>query len=79
MNEFDKSRFFIVGARPVRLRVHDQGTAVEAFDWKTGEFVRDNSYLTKVVTGMGEVEEVSESDFDAAVAERRAELVARSG
>lgn len=71
------NRYFIVGIRPVRLRTHDQGTACEALDWSTGEFVRDNSYLSRVMAGYGEVEEVSAEAFEEAVAARRAEIAAR--
>jgi hypothetical protein len=67
------NRFFIVGIRPVRLRAHDGGLACEAFNWKTGDFGIDNSYLVRVVTGEGEVEEVSEGQFDAAVKRLRKE------
>jgi hypothetical protein len=71
------SRYFIVGIRPVRLRVHEEGMACEALDWNTGELVRDGSYLSRVIAGHGEVEEVSLEAFEQAVAERRAEIEAR--
>jgi hypothetical protein len=61
------NRYFIVGIRPVRLRDHDGGLACEAFDWKTGGFAIDNSYLSKVISGDGEVEEVSATQFAEAV------------
>ncbi len=77
MSALDRSRFFVVGIRPVRFRVHDQGMAVEAFDWDTGEFVRENSYLSKILAGDGDIDELSEPDFDAVVERRRAELEAR--
>jgi len=68
------NRFFIVGIRPVRLRgLEDGGLACEAFDWKTGQFIVDNSYLSKVITGYGEVEEVSAEEFDEAVKQLRVE------
>jgi hypothetical protein len=61
-------RHFIVGIRPVRLRgVEGGGLACEAFDWATGGFDLDNSYLSKVISGYGEVDEVSAQEFDAAV------------
>ena len=67
-------RYFIVGIRPVRLRaLPDGGLACESFDWSTGQFTLDNGYLTKVVSGYGEVDEVSESEFEAAVKRLRKE------
>ena len=77
MSDVGKNRYFIVGIRPVQLRVHDQGVACEALDWKTGELVRDNSYRMRVLTGDGEVEEVSEAAFAAAVEEQRAAIRSR--
>lgn len=67
------NRYFLVGTRPVRLREQDSGLACEVFDWNTGQLVIDNSYLSKVVAGHGEVDEVSQQEFDAAVAQLRAE------
>jgi hypothetical protein len=62
-----------VGIRPVRLRVlEDGGLTCESMDWKTGAFTRDLDYLTRVVMGEGEVEEVSEDDFNAEVERLRA-------
>jgi len=64
-----RNRYFLVGIRPVRLRVlEDGGLTCESFDWNTGEMSRDLSYLTRVVMGYdAEVEEVSEDDLNAAV------------
>lgn len=67
------NRFFLVGIRPVRLRDVDGGLACEVFDWKTGAFTIDNSYLSKVISGYGEVEEVSQPAFVAAVKRLREE------
>jgi hypothetical protein len=67
-------RYFLVGRRPVRLRrTQEGGLACEAFDWSTGELTLDNSYLTKVITGYGEVDELSREEFDEAVEQLRAE------
>ncbi|HKE14853.1 MAG TPA: hypothetical protein VKB80_08325 [Kofleriaceae bacterium] len=66
-------RYFVVGRRPVRLREQDGGLACEVFDWNTGDFVIDNTYLSVVISGYGEVDEVTREDFDAAVERLRAE------
>ena len=70
-----RHRYFIVGIRPVRLRaLPDGGLSCESFDWSTGQFTLDNSYLAKVTTGYGdEVDEISEADFEAAVKRLRKE------
>ncbi len=69
------TRHFIVGARPVRLVPRDDGgLGVEAIDWQTGEMVRATQYLSRVLAGDGEVDEVTPEVFDLAVAEIRARL-----
>jgi len=74
------SRYFIVGARPVRLvPTDDGGLDVQVIDWATGAFVRDMSYLSRVYIGDGEVDEVSAADFDRAVAAIRARLAPQDG
>jgi hypothetical protein len=70
-------KFCIVGARPVRaLATPDGGMTVEALDWKTGGFVRDLSWTERIVTGHGEVDYVSEAEFEMAVARIRARIAA---
>jgi hypothetical protein len=66
-------RYFVVGRRPVRLRKQDGGLVCEVFDWNTGDFVIDNTYLSVVISGYGEVDEVTREEFDAAVERLRAE------
>jgi len=74
------SRYFIVGARPVRLVPTDNGGLdVQVIDWATGAFVRDMSYLSRVYFGDAEVDEVSAADFDGAVAAIRARLAPQDG
>lgn len=69
------TRYFIVGARPVRLVPRpDGGLGVEAIDWQTGEMVRATQYLSRVIHGDNEVDEVSAEEFDRAVAEIRERL-----
>lgn len=71
-------RFYIVGARPVRLvPTDDGGLDVEALDWQTGEFVRAMNYLSRVLIGDGEVDEVIPEQFDREVAEIRARIAER--
>ena len=69
------SRYFIVGARPVRLvPTEEGGLDVQVIDWATGAFVRDMSYLSRVHSGNVEVDEVTAADFTRAVAAIRAKL-----
>lgn len=68
-----QDRHFIVGIRPVRLRtLADGGLTCEVFDWTNGEMVRDLSYLARVTMGDGDVDEVSEAEFNDAIAELHA-------
>jgi len=73
-------RYFIVGERPVKfVATPDGGMDVLAFDWKTGEFVREMRYLSKCSQGGGEVDEVEEGAFEAKVALEVAEIRAKGG
>ena len=68
-------RYFIVGARPVRLVPQaDGGLDVEAIDWTTGEFRRDLSYLSRVLGHDTDVDEVTEDEFERHVALIRGRL-----
>ncbi|MGC4120068.1 MAG: hypothetical protein QM765_36910 [Myxococcales bacterium] len=67
--------YFIVGERPVKfVRTPEGGMEVLAFDWGTGEFVREMSYLSRCLLGKGEIDVVSEAEFEARAAELRARL-----
>jgi hypothetical protein len=57
--------FFIVGIRPVKIfRTAEGGLDCQVLDWRTGGFVRDIGYLSRVQFDFGaDVEEVSEADF----------------
>ena len=46
--DYERVRYFIVGARPVMLINHEGRIWSEAIDWKTGEFNEDESYLRRV-------------------------------
>jgi hypothetical protein len=62
-----------VGARPVKaVATEGGGLEVLVFDWDTGEFVRDMSYLSKITFAEGEVDVVTEEEFERAVASLRA-------
>ena len=71
-------RYFVVGDRPVQfIATADGGMDVLAFDWATGQFIRDLSYLTRCNHGGGEVDEVDAAEFEANVASLTATTVAR--
>lgn len=63
-------RYSIVGECPVKiLPAENGGMEVLAFDWESRDFVPDDGYfLKKVMTGHGEIEYVSEDEFEAYVA-----------
>ena len=69
-------RYCIVGDRPVKaVATDDGGMDILAFDWKTGEFVREMDYLSQVVMSQGgEVDVVTKEEFDKKVATLRAKL-----
>ncbi len=65
--------YFIVGIRPVKsVPTPEGGLGIYAYDWKTGQFVLAMEYLTRIFQGYGEIEQVSEEEFDRAVAALRA-------
>lgn len=69
----DLPRFFICGNRPVKfVATEDGGMDVLAYDWRTGEFVREMGYLSRCSLGTDpETDEVSRDDFDSHVASLR--------
>jgi hypothetical protein len=64
--------FFVVGTRPVKaVPTPDGGMDVLAFDWQTGELVREMGYLERLLCGAGELDVVDEAEFERRVAELR--------
>lgn len=61
--------FYIYGLRPVKIfRTPDGGLDCHALNWETGEFERNMSYLSRILTDNSpDVDEVSEPQFDAMV------------
>lgn len=68
--------FMICGARPVfSALTAEGGLAVYAFDWETGEFTLDMSYLTRISGWPKDDDaEVTRAEFDEAVALLRQDL-----
>ena len=65
MTGFKLPLFMIFGKRPVKfIPTLDGGMDILAFDWKSGEFKRDLSYLSKYFKHSPESEEVTEKEFD---------------
>lgn len=70
----DLPRYFIVGDRPVQfVPTAEGGMDVQAYDWPTGDFVREMGYLSRCLGPDVEVDEVDEATFLAAVRRHRAE------
>jgi hypothetical protein len=66
-------RYFVVGSRPVKfVATQDGGMAILKYDWQTGEFVYGMEYLSKVY-GRGDIDELSEKEFDEYVEKLRKE------
>ena len=65
MTGFKLPLFMIFGRRPVKfIPTPDGGMDILAFDWESGEFERDLSYLSKFFKHSPESEEVTEEEFD---------------
>jgi len=61
----DLPRYFIVGARPVKvIRNQDGLTGTYAYNWQTGDFDLNWEYYEQTFSGKGEVERVSEEEFN---------------
>ncbi|MDF2833137.1 hypothetical protein [Chryseobacterium indoltheticum] len=61
----DTPRFCKVGDRPVKALLEDDGFGVYVFDWKTGNFILDLTYLEIIYFGrMDDVEILSEQEFN---------------
>lgn len=65
--------YAIVGSRPVKaVETPDGGVDVLAYDWETGEFVRNLDYLEDLLLGRRpEVEYVDKEEFERYVNELR--------
>ena len=71
--------YCIVGARPVRaVATPEGGMRVEALDWKTGELVPEPTWTARILMGHGEVDYVSEAEFEAALAAARARIAGKA-
>jgi hypothetical protein len=67
--------YYIVGIRPVKMVPNEEGgLGIFAYNWQTGEFDRAMEYLTQIHFGKGDIEKVSEEDFEKQVEELRAKL-----
>lgn len=71
---FDKlPRYFAVNDLPVKfVETDDGGMDVLAWDWQARDFVRHLEYLDAVMRPASDVQELSESEFNALVARTRA-------
>ena len=61
--------FVVIGARPVKaIETNDGGLAIYSFNWQTGNFELDMSYLNRLYGGQeDEFQELDENDFNAYV------------
>ena len=75
----DLPLYLIFGARPVKFeRTEDGGMDILAFEWETGEFVRDMNYLSRYVNAEPEMDVVTKREFDATVRSLRRKRVWRT-
>ena len=74
--EYEKIRYFIVGARPVMLVYHEDRVWTESIEWATGEFKLDMNYFARAIDGTNvEVDEVDLEVFRAHVHGVRGRIV----
>ncbi len=67
--------YAIVADRPVKAeRTPDGGMVLSAFNWETGDFEPDGSYLTRIFTPYDETDFVTQRVFEAKVAKLRAQI-----
>lgn len=65
MTGFKLPFFMIFGRRPVKfIPTPDGGMDILAFDWESGEFKRELSYLSKLFKQSPESEEVTEEELN---------------
>lgn len=66
--------YCIVGLRPVKALSNDDSFGIYVFNWQTGEFDLDLSYIERIYFGsMDEVEFVTEDEFEKYVEKLRSE------
>jgi hypothetical protein len=62
--------YCIVGRRPVKaFETDDGGMDIHAYNWETGEFEREMTYLTTIL--YGDADHVSETEFSEYVEQLR--------
>ena len=67
-NRLTAPMYCIVGLRPVKAVAGDDSFGTYAFNWQTGEFDLDLSYVERIYFGtMDEVEFVTEEEFEESV------------
>jgi hypothetical protein len=61
----DTPKYCIVGIRPVKALLENDGFSIYVFNWSNGHFDLDLSYIEKIYFGtMDDVEELSKEEFD---------------
>ncbi len=64
MSELTLPLYCIVGRRPVMaVETAEGGMDIRAFNWQTGEFDRDMSYLTAIMFGDDDTDHLEEAEF----------------
>ncbi len=72
----DLPQYYVFGLRPVKIvGTEDGGMGVFAYNWQTGEFeVAPPDYLVRALTGEGDVDKITEAQFEQHVKNLRAKL-----
>lgn len=61
-------KYYISGLRPIIREIHGDYEVYYSFQWETGLFKQDMTYMEKIYYDPnGDVEEVSESEFNSYV------------
>lgn len=72
MSSINSSEYYAVNDRPVKLvPTEDGGMDVLVLNWKTGDFERDMSYLSRCYDPSQDVDQFTEDQFNDYIAQLR--------
>ena len=73
-----ETKYYKSGLRPVRREINPDYEAYFAFQWDTGKFKEDMTYMHQIYFDpSGDVEELTQEEFDAYVKQLREEIASR--
>jgi hypothetical protein len=70
--------FYLIDGRPVKVHRVDNGLTATIFDVRMATFSCDPKYVLEIAFGRGDIETISESQYDSAVRIRRQQAEAKN-